>query len=466
MFSTARFRRVVCACALALCAGRAARAQDAEASLYRVFLRDGSTIVSYGEFARVGDRVVVSVPLGGTGAAPDLQLVSLPADAVDWEKTDAYADSVRAARYAATRGPNDLALLSEGVTRALNDIGDTVDPQRKIAMATEARQNVMKWAAEHYGYRAQDVARMASLFDAVIAETRAAGGVPNYDLSLVANMAEAPSAPMLPPPSRQESLEQALRAASLVGDAAERTSLLRSIQKALETIDGRPAWAATMKTRVDAAVAVEERTDRAYSTLVRQTLAQANRYARAADVTGVERVVRRVLREDDKLGQKRPNEMASALAALDAQLDAARRLRLARDTYAARVGILRAYQRAIATPVATMRSSQTALDDIRRLAGPSRTRIAQLSARAATALKRLAATAVPAEAMAAHDLLKNAVTLAARAADGRLQAIASGNMQQAWEASSAAAGALMLFDRANEELKQLAANIPRPRAAS
>jgi hypothetical protein len=466
MFSTGLFRPVACACLMALCAARASAGQAGDASLYRVFLRDGSTLVSYGEFARVGDRVVVSVPLGASGAAPDLQLVSLPADAVDWEKTDAYADSVRAAQYAETRGPNDFALLSEGVSRALNEIANTPDPQRKIAMAAEARQNVMTWASEHFGYRARSVAELAGLFDAVIAETRAAGGVPNYDLSLIANLAEAPSTPMLPPPTEQQSLDQALRAASLVADASERTSLLRSIQKVLGTIEDRPAWASAMRERVDAAVAVEERTDRAYAGLVQQTLAQAERYARQADVTGVEQVVRRVLREDDRLGQKRPNEMASALAALDAQLDEARRLRLARDSYAARAGVLRAYQQAIASPVAVMRSSRTALDAIRRLAGPSRLQVTQLSVRASTALQRLAAAAVPAEAATAHDLLKNAVTLAARAADGRLQAIASGSMQQAWEASSAAAGALMLFDRAADELKQLAANLPRPRAAS
>jgi hypothetical protein len=49
------------------------------------------------------------------------------------------------------------------------------------------------------------------------------------------------------------------------------------------------------------------------------------------------------------------------------------------------------------------------------------------------------------------------VTLASQAADGRLKAIASGNMKQAWDASSAAAGALMLFDRAAEQLRQLTA---------
>jgi hypothetical protein len=35
-------------------------------------------------------------------------------------------------------------------------------------------------------------------------------------------------------------------------------------------------------------------------------------------------------------------------------------------------------------------------------------------------------------------------------------------MHLAWEASSAAAGAMMLFGRAAEALKELSANIPRP----
>ena len=70
-------------------------------------------------------------------------------------------------------------------------------------------------------------------------------------------------------------------------------------------------------------------------------------------------------------------------------------------------------------------------------------------------IKRLAAAIVPGEAGPAHDLLRNAVTLAGRAADVRLKAIATGSMQDAWDASSAAAGALMLFDRANEELRQV-----------
>src|SRR5215475_7031711 len=125
MFSTGWFRLVVFA---SLAAGVASSAfagaiagQASDVTLYRVFLRDGSTLVSYGEFARVGDRVVVTLPIGG-GEAPDLQLLSLPADTVDWEKTDAYADSARAMRYAQTHGPNDFANLTNAVTITLNDI--------------------------------------------------------------------------------------------------------------------------------------------------------------------------------------------------------------------------------------------------------------------------------------------------------------------------------------------------------
>src|SRR5688572_10802955 len=104
MFSTGRFRRAVCVCLLlvqpslpwSIGEAGSVRAQSVEVAgtLYRVFLRDGSTLLSYGEFARVADRIVMSVPLGSSAANPDLHLLSFPADSVDWEKTDAYADSV------------------------------------------------------------------------------------------------------------------------------------------------------------------------------------------------------------------------------------------------------------------------------------------------------------------------------------------------------------------------------------
>src|SRR5258708_10813409 len=284
MFSTGRFRRAIFVSLLLLYAvppvvlwgSESAQPAQADVTLYRIFLRDGSTVLSYGEFARVSDRLVVSVPLGNSAADPDLHLVSLPSDSVDWEKTDAYADSVRASRYAGTRGPDDFAVLSGAVTRALTDIGLTTDANRKIAMAAEARQNVTRWIAEHYGYRAADVARMASLFDEVVAETRAAAGIKNFDLSLIANLAAPPSVALLPAPTLQESVELALRAAVLAPDATERTSLLRAVQRVLTDAAGAP-WTPSLRVRIGGALAVEDPAGRGDGALTREAPTTAER---------------------------------------------------------------------------------------------------------------------------------------------------------------------------------------------
>ena len=445
-----------------------AQSAPTDAALYRIFLNDGSTVVSYGEFARVADRVVVSLPLGTveeSAAAPSLHLLTIPSDTVDWERTDAYADSVRATRYAATRGPDDFAMLNEAVSRALSDIALATDPARKVTMALEARQNVMKWAAEHFGYRAERVAELASLFDAVIAETRAQGGAVNVDLSLVANMAAPPATPLLPPPSFEEYMDQALRAAALAPDASDRMSLLRSVERVLVDAGAAQAAAVTpLYARVRSALAVEERASRAYDALTRDLMRSAERYARSANVTGVERVIRRALTEDDRLGQRRPQEMAALLATLDASLDDARQLRLARDNWALRVAGVRTFRAAIAQPLSLLELSRDSLDQIKRLAGPSHGRLQRLESRMATAAELIGAVAVPAEAASVHALLKSAVQFAARAGESRLRAVVTREMLPAQQASSAAAGALMFLERAIEELAALAAlPMPRPR---
>jgi len=130
-------------------------------------------------------------------------------------------------------------------------------------------------------------------------------------------------------------------------------------------------------------------------------------------------------------------------------------LRLARDTWEARVDQWRRYNAAMAEPLALMRLSRDALDQIRRLAGPSRAPLGRMAGRTARALTLMAPVVAPGEGAGAHGLLKNAIQLASRAAASRQRAIASGDMQPAWEASAAAAGARMLFERASEDLKLL-----------
>src|SRR4029079_13576676 len=71
---------------------------DDEAPLLRVFLTDGTSLVSYGEPARVSDRVIFSMPTAATPNAP-LHLVNLPLTRVDWDRTTRYAATARASHY-------------------------------------------------------------------------------------------------------------------------------------------------------------------------------------------------------------------------------------------------------------------------------------------------------------------------------------------------------------------------------
>ena len=109
-----------------LAAANPAHAAD-EATLFRVFLTDGSSIVTYGEFARVADQVVLSVPVGGTVQDPRLQAVTLAASRVDWEKTDRYAASTRYQRYVSTRAEADFQLLTDEVASVLSSIAQSTD---------------------------------------------------------------------------------------------------------------------------------------------------------------------------------------------------------------------------------------------------------------------------------------------------------------------------------------------------
>ena len=341
------------------------------------------------------------------------------------------------------------------MARALSDIAVTPDADRKLAMAIEARQNVTRWAAEHFAYRAPDVAELASLFDGVIADVRAASGAKNTNLALVANMAAPPDVPMMAAPDLQESTEQAVRAAALTTDTTERTSLLRAIAESLSSVTNGEAWADPLKLRVSTALATEEHIDRSYSTLTSEIVRSADRYARDANVRAVLNLQQRALREDERLGRKRPQEFAALMASLDVKLDGARRLRLARDQWAARLELLNEFQTAIAQPVAMLRECRVRLEAIRQLDTTPRRTLVWLQGQTSIVTRQLAQVTAPVGGETALSLLSSATQLATRAVTSRQQAVSTGEMQPAWEAASAAAGALMLLDRASDELQRL-----------
>src|SRR4029453_3305156 len=105
-----------------------------EATLFRLFLVDGSSVVSYGEFARVDDHVIFSMVMGGSGE-PRLYAATLPASAVDWARTNQQTQSTRYQWYAATRGEDDFLRLSNDVAAVINQVLLTRDRDQALETA-------------------------------------------------------------------------------------------------------------------------------------------------------------------------------------------------------------------------------------------------------------------------------------------------------------------------------------------
>src|SRR5216684_8308697 len=150
---------VVLAAALVVPVRAAAAAVNDDATLLRVFLTDGTSLVSYGEPARVGDRVIFSMPTATT-PNPPLHLVNLPAARVDWDRTTRYAATARASHYVETQAENDYAAISNDVASTLNEVALTAEPAQRLAIVQRARQTLADWPQSHFNYRAAEIRQL------------------------------------------------------------------------------------------------------------------------------------------------------------------------------------------------------------------------------------------------------------------------------------------------------------------
>ena len=441
----------------AIClAAPAVHASVAEAMLFRLYLADGTSVVSYGEFARVEDRVVFSLILGGA-AEPRLHAATLPARLVDWARTDGHATSARYQWYARTRGEDDFQRLSDEVAAVLNTVLQTKDRTRALALAEQARATLAHWPREHYSYRQRDVREILAILDEVIVDLRAAAGIRSFDLALVAPAPDVALEPLAAMPSVREQIDQAVRVAGLTDHPAERVALLQAALALLnEAGVVMPAGDASALRRVMVARIAEEQTiDRRYADLTRRLMSDANRSAARASVGGVQRVLDRIGREDTRLGRRRPDVVQALQISVQTQIDAARRLRLMRDRWIIRRSLYNDYQRTVGAQLLQLVKAQPALEAIRRLDGPPPELLLTLQARLQGGAEQLERVQAPVDLRTVHDLLVGAWRFAETAVAGRYQAARVGNVPGAWEASSSAAGALMLLSRAQQELRTL-----------
>jgi hypothetical protein len=422
--------------------------------LYRVFLADGSSLSSYGEWARVGDRIVFSMPVLA-GQPDQLHLVSLSSDRIDWKRTEAYANGVRAAHYAANRGEEEFARLSADVARVVNEITLIKDPAERLVAAERARRQLAAWPDAHYGYRANEVNEMAGMLDEIIGDLRAAAGLGRFDLTLMANTATPTPPPLLPEADQVEIVQQLVTASTLVESPAEKISLLQTVVGIVDRAVGLlpESWAASMRRKALATIADEQRIDNAYARLRDTTLKSAARYAARADVRSLQRLRTKLQEQDTRLGAHRSSHVAAIAAAIEAHITSAQKLRLAQDQWMLRAERLRAYQRAADNSVDALTRSRGRLDDIRALAGPAPWRLKPLIDALGRERRVLSNIDPPEELASTHALFRSAAELALNAATLRLDAVEAADLEIARRASAAAAGAIMLLARAKEELE-------------
>jgi hypothetical protein len=374
---------------------------------------------------------------------------------VDWSRTERYTASARYQHYADTRAEEDFARLSGEVARVLNEVAIGADRAKALKMAEQARRTLADWPQAHYGYRQKDVREIVSLLDEAISDLRAAAGVAAFDLAFVAMAPEVPLEPVFGMPPKREMFDQLLKVAALADRSAERVVLLQSALSLLdETGGGIPASDITsLRASVSARIREEIAVDEQYARVSQRLLANATRAAARARVRDLEAILARVGHEDDRLGRKRPEVVQALNASVRAQLEAARKLRLLRDQWMLRRSLYRDYEHSVGAQILQLVKSQPALDAIKRLEGPPPDMLRALRARLEGGAERLQRVQAPEDLRAVHDLLVGAWQFAANAARTRHDAITTGNLKTAWEASSSAAGALMLLSRAQNELR-------------
>ena len=436
---------------------------NASRVLFRVFLADGRVLSSYGEWARVDDRVIFSMPTQLTRNPIELHLVTIPSRHVDWPRTEQYAESVRAAAYAATRGDSDFTAFSAEVARVLNEVAKIRDPNARLETAERARQKLAEWPAQHYGYRNTEVRDALGVLDEVIAQMRASAGMTRFDLTLSANAPlKDPPPPPLPPPTDAELAEQFVAAASIAEEPAQRISLLQTVLRLIDRAIGvLPAeWATRMRATVGGDLDRERRTDKAYDELRTRTLQEAARLALKGRSSDLEKLRDTVRAEDQRLGGQRAGEIAALLTTIDLEAASAIAYRDAKHRYDRRAPAFRKYRRSTNAAFSVFKDATVALEQVKAMTGPPIGKLEPLTKRLARATRGFGKVTAPEELASNHAVIASAWQLADNAFRLRAEAVSTNSIDIAQRASSAAAGALLLYQRARAE--QLSAMEPPP----
>ena len=296
-------------------------------AVYRVFLKNGDALPSFGEAAVVADRIIFNLLIGGSDGPLTLQLISLPQPLIDMERTSRYADSMRAAFYAATRGEAAYSEMTAALSRDLEQLATIQDRKQQLVVADQLRLGLVAWPRSHFSYRANDIEKLVGMVTDVINELKVAAGEQTFALELMAGPPTPRRETLMVTPGLRESIALSLSASSVADIGEERVAILKSAASIA------PAGDRELARTVAKRLQVEMSAERSYAALA----AGIRKRALVAEATGnaaaIDRLQAELVGRDRQFGFRRPRTVQ----------DLIEELRIARTSAVARKDALERY---------------------------------------------------------------------------------------------------------------------------
>jgi hypothetical protein len=164
-------------------------------------------------------------------------------------------------------------------------------------------------------------------------------------------------------------------------------------------------------------------------------------------MSDLERLREHVRDEDRRLGGQRSGDIAALLATIDLQTASVIATRESRREWERRAPIFRRYRRSTNGAFKVFGEAVSALEQIKTMSGPQVNAVEVLARKVSNANRSFRKVAAPDELASAHALIASAWELADNAFRLRLEAVSANSIDLSQRASSAAAGALMLYQR-------------------
>jgi hypothetical protein len=190
----------------------------------------------------------------------------------------------------------------------------------------------------------------------------------------------------------------------------------------------------------------------AYRALAEEFTRRAQSAYRSGDVAAAEALPPELLKRDQQLGFRRPQEIRHLAEALDIQLDLTRTRRQALDRYAAMRATFAYYERRLRPALSKLDALAGTFASIRDRAALDHATVLRAHADVVDLRAAVERVAPPGELASIHQTLLSALTMAKQACARRSQADTTARNQTSLEASSAAAAALLLAERARADL--------------